>query len=95
MFPTRRAALGLLASALACPGVALAQGFPSQPVKIVVPYPAGGPTDAIARIVARELAGPLGQSLVVENVAGASGALGTRTVARATPDGHTIIFGNN
>lgn len=96
MLPTRRAALGLFLAGLALPAGALAQApFPSQPVKIIVPYPAGGPTDAIARILARELAGTLGQSPVVENLAGASGALGTRAVARAAPDGHTIVFGNN
>ncbi len=62
---------------------------------MVVPYPAGGPTDAIGRIVARELEGALKVGVVVENRAGASGAVGTRSVARADADGHTIIFGNN
>ena len=62
---------------------------------MVVPYPAGGPTDAIARFVAEDMGKSLGQNVVVENVAGASGAIGTRQVARAEPDGYTIIFGNN
>jgi tripartite-type tricarboxylate transporter receptor subunit TctC len=62
---------------------------------MVVAYPAGGPTDAIARIVAADMAGPLGQQVVVDNVSGASGAIGTRSVARAKPDGLTITFGNN
>jgi tripartite-type tricarboxylate transporter receptor subunit TctC len=54
-----------------------------------------GPTDAIARLIAQEISGPLGQSVIVRNEAGASGAVGTRGVARAEPDGHTITFGNN
>jgi len=91
---TRRHTLSLLAGALV-PTRARAQIFPTRPVTIVVPYPAGGPTDAIARIVAQELAPALGQSVIVRNEAGASGAVGTRSVARAEPDGHTIVFGNN
>jgi tripartite-type tricarboxylate transporter receptor subunit TctC len=68
---------------------------PSAPVKMVVAYPAGGPTDVIARIVAADITGPLGQQVIVENISGASGAIGTRTVAKAKPDGLTITFGNN
>ena len=75
---------------------ALAQAWsPSGPIKMVVAYPAGGPTDAIARFVAADMAERLGQQVVVENVSGASGAIGTRAVANAKPDGHTITFGNN
>jgi tripartite-type tricarboxylate transporter receptor subunit TctC len=62
---------------------------------MVVPYPAGGPTDAIARIVSEDMAKALGQPVVVENLAGASGAVGTRSVARSEPDGYMIMFGNN
>src|SRR5215475_11311181 len=65
---------------------------PSQPIRMVVAYPAGGPTDVIARIVAADIAGPLGQQVVVENLSGAAGAIGTRGVARAKPDGLTITF---
>lgn len=90
---TRRTALGLVATL--APASALAQWSPTRPLRMVVPYPAGGPTDAIARYVAQELGAALGQSVVTENLAGASGALGTRTVARAEPDGHTIMLGNN
>jgi tripartite-type tricarboxylate transporter receptor subunit TctC len=68
---------------------------PAAPVRMIVAYPAGGPTDVIARIVAADIAGPLGQQVVVENVSGAAGAIGTRTVAKAKPDGLTITFGNN
>ncbi|HYF53624.1 MAG TPA: tripartite tricarboxylate transporter substrate binding protein [Salinarimonas sp.] len=92
---TRRSALGLVAGAALAPTLARAQGFPSRPMRMVVAYPAGGPTDAIARLVAGELSGTLGQNVVVENVAGASGAVGTRAVAKSDPDGHVITFGNN
>ncbi len=86
------AGLGLL------PGTfqhAMAQAFPSRPMRLIVAYPAGGPTDAIARFVAQDLSIAFGQAVVVENVGGASGSLGTRQVARAEPDGYTITFGNN
>lgn len=74
---------------------ASAQTFPSRPLRIVVPYPAGGPTDALARIVAGELQADLKQSVIVENKPGASGALGARDVARSEPDGHTLVLGTN
>ena len=91
---TRRCTLGLLAGALV-PRPAGAQAFPTRPMTIVVPYPPGGPTDAIARIVAQELSVALGHNVIVRNEPGASGAVGTRAAARAEPDGHTIVFGNN
>jgi tripartite-type tricarboxylate transporter receptor subunit TctC len=88
--------LGALGAAPAIIRSASAQTWaPSRPVKLVVAYPAGGPTDGIARIVAQDLSTSLGQQVVVENVGGASGAIGTRQVARADADGHTITFGNN
>ena len=68
---------------------------PGAPIRMVVAYPAGGPTDVIARIVAADITGPLGQQVVVENISGAAGAIGTRGVAKAKPDGLTITFGNN
>lgn len=95
MSHTRRTALGIVAGAVFAPSILRAQSFPTKPVTLVVPYPAGGPTDAIARFVAQDMAGGLGQNVVVDNRAGASGAVGTRAVARAEPDGHTIVFGNN
>ena len=93
--PTRRAfAAGILPALIAAP--ALAQSWAStKPIRLIVAYPAGGPTDAIARIVATDVAERLGQAIVVENLSGASGAIGTRAAARAEPDGHTITFGNN
>ena len=86
---------GLLAAPLFIRGASAQAWSPSRPVKLVVAYPAGGPTDGIARIVAQDISGPLGQQVVVENVGGASGSIGTRQVARADADGHTITFGNN
>lgn len=92
---TRRSTLGIIAGAVFAPAVARAQAFPSKPISLVVPYPAGGPTDAIARFVAQDLSTSIGQNVLVENRAGASGAVGTRAVAHGAADGYTIVFGNN
>lgn len=92
---TRRIAFGLVAGAALMGSTALAQEFPTRPITMVVPYPAGGPTDAIARIIAEDLGQKLGQNVIVRNDAGASGSIGTRGVANADADGHTIVFGNN
>lgn len=75
-------------------GTALAQSYPSRPVTMIVPFGSGGPTDALARIVAERMRIGLGQTVIVENVSGASGTIGTARVARATPDGYTILLGN-
>ena len=69
-----------------------AQGWPSKPVRFIVPFPPGGATDVAARSVADKLSKALNQQVVVDNRAGASGAIGTAEVARAEPDGHTILF---
>jgi tripartite-type tricarboxylate transporter receptor subunit TctC len=71
-----------------------AQAISSRPVTMVVPFPAGGSTDTIGRIVAEGMRGPLGQSIVIENVSGASGNIGVGRVARAAPDGTTLILGS-
>ena len=95
MLTRRGAVLGGLAGLAASPRRAAAAWAPSRTVTIVVPYPAGGGTDVLARIVARELAAGLGQNVVIENVPGASGAVGSRRVARAEPDGHTMVISTN
>ena len=94
MIKRRLFAAGLVAAPFVKP--AFAEPWqPSGPIRMVVAYPAGGPTDAIARIVGADLGTALGQQVVVDNVSGASGAIGTRIVAKAKPDGLTITFGNN
>ena len=74
--------------------MAMAQSFPSRPITIVVPFAAGGPTDTIARILAQHMRGTLGQTVIVENTAGANGNIGVGRVARAAPDGYTLIIGH-
>ncbi|MCK3779062.1 tripartite tricarboxylate transporter substrate binding protein [Ensifer sesbaniae] len=93
---TRRATLtlGLMAlSALPFGTSALAQGFPDRPITMVVPFAAGGSTDVVARIVAQKMSEDLGEQVIVQNVAGAGGNLGAANVARADPDGYTILMG--
>ncbi|MBB5691106.1 tripartite tricarboxylate transporter substrate binding protein [Roseomonas alkaliterrae] len=90
-----RRALLTAAAALAAPSIATAQGaWPSGPIRIVVPFPPGGSTDALARLLAPRFQQELGVPIVVENRGGASGSLGTALVARAAPDGNTwlIVF---
>jgi tripartite-type tricarboxylate transporter receptor subunit TctC len=84
-----------LAAAIAFGAVstAEAQTYPSRPITMVVPFAAGGPTDTVARIAADHMRNSLGQPVVIENVVGASGTVGTGRVARAAPDGHTVIVG--
>jgi tripartite-type tricarboxylate transporter receptor subunit TctC len=94
---SRRTALSTLAglTVAAASRPARAQTFPTRGIAIVVPYPAGGPVDAIARLLAEEAAGDLGQTVTVDNRGGASGMTGTNAVARAEPDGHTLVLGTN
>ena len=87
----------LLLLAFACVGVApaaQAQDYPSKPLRLIVPFPPGGSTDIVARIVAQKLALRLGQSIVVENRGGAGGTLGAAAAAKATPDGYTLMVGS-
>ncbi|KXG87005.1 Bug family tripartite tricarboxylate transporter substrate binding protein [Agrobacterium bohemicum] len=92
----RRTALTLAASAatfLALGNTAQAQSFPDRTITMVVPFAAGGSTDVVARVIAQKMGDELGQQIVVENVAGAGGNLGADRVARAEPDGYTILMG--
>jgi tripartite-type tricarboxylate transporter receptor subunit TctC len=91
---TRRATLAGMA-ALGFPSGSGAQGFPSRSITIIVPYPPGGPVDALARLIAQEAAGDLNQPIVVENRPGGSGIIGAQAVARAEPDGHVLVLGTN
>src|SRR5262245_64211331 len=93
---SRRTFLHLSATAAALSAMshfAGAQPFPTHPITMVVPFPAGGPADLIARILADRLRAPLGQPLIVENVSGAGGSIGVARVARAAPDGYTLSIG--
>ncbi len=93
----RRQFLGLATGAMALPAmarIAAAQTYPARPVTMVVAFGPGGPSDVIARILADAMRGSLGQPVVVENIAGASGTIGVGRVARAAPDGYTLVLGN-
>jgi tripartite-type tricarboxylate transporter receptor subunit TctC len=83
-----------LALFLACFGGARADDYPSRVITLVVPFPAGGVTDTLARLLANRMATTLGQSVIVENAGGASGSIGVGRVSRAAPDGYTFVLGN-
>jgi tripartite-type tricarboxylate transporter receptor subunit TctC len=85
----------MLATLAAFAAPAYAQSWPAKPVKIVVPFGPGGPADIYARIVGQELSGALGQQFVIENKAGAGGTIGTDVVAKAAPDGYTVLMMSN
>src|SRR3972149_11522737 len=70
-----------------------AQAYPAKPVRLIVPFPPGGPTDVVSRLMAPKMAEGLGQQVVVENRGGAGGASGTENVAKTAPDGYTIVMG--
>src|ERR1700704_1151464 len=94
---SRRTFLHLATGAAALPvaSVAWAQSYPARPVRVVVPFAPGGPTDIFARLIVQKLSEQLGKQFYIENVAGASGSIGTAQVAKAPPDGHTILFNVN
>jgi hypothetical protein len=92
----RRRFLGLAAGAAAVPAascITWAQTYPTRPITMIVPLAAGGATDAIARVLAKQMRGSLGQPIIIENVSGADGSIATGRVARARPDGYTIELG--
>ncbi|WP_295381239.1 tripartite tricarboxylate transporter substrate binding protein [uncultured Pseudacidovorax sp.] len=84
------AAIGLLAV-----GTAFAQSYPTKPIRIVVPYAAGGSTDQLARAIQQPMSEFLGQPVIVDNKPGAGGTIGVDSVAKAAPDGYTLVFGNS
>src|SRR6476620_10626409 len=93
----RRQFLQLAAGTFAAPAVARfahAQAWPNRPITIVVPYPPGGPTDTIARLLAEPMRAPLGQPVVIESVAGGGGTIAVTRVARAPGDGYTVSIGH-
>jgi tripartite-type tricarboxylate transporter receptor subunit TctC len=89
----RRMFLAVVA-VLAFGSAAIAQNFPSHPITIIVPFSAGGPSDAMARILAERMKVTLGETLLIENVTGAGGSLGVGRAVRSPPDGYTISFGH-
>jgi tripartite-type tricarboxylate transporter receptor subunit TctC len=86
--------LAVAAAFCAIAGAALAQSYPSKPVRLVSPYPPGGGTDATARLIAQALGDQMGQQVIVDSRGGASGRIGTEVAARAAPDGYTLVLGN-
>ena len=84
------AALLLACSALSANG----QGYPNKPIRVIVPYPAGGTTDQLARAIQQPMSESLGQPIVIDNKPGAGGTIGTEQAVRAAPDGYTLVFGN-
>jgi tripartite-type tricarboxylate transporter receptor subunit TctC len=84
-------AFGLLVASMTN---AMAQAYPSRPITIIVPFPAGGPTDTLARILADHMSASLAQSVIIENVSGATGSIGVGRVARAAADGYTLSIGH-
>ncbi len=91
----RLAGLALATLALSIPGFALAQAFPDKPIKLVVPYPPGASTDAVARLIGQKISVALGQPVLVDNRAGASGNIGSDVVAKSPADGYTILLGTD
>jgi len=75
-------------------GASAQQSYPARPITVIVPFAAGGPTDVLARILGQHMSQTLGQQLVIENVTGAGGSIGAARVARAAPDGYTMVMGN-
>lgn len=89
---TRRLACAALCSLVALTGTALAQNFPNKPIRLVVPYGAGGPSDIAARVIAEEMGRKLGQPMIVDNRPGAGSMLGTELVVRSPADGYTLLL---
>jgi tripartite-type tricarboxylate transporter receptor subunit TctC len=89
----RDAGMAMAAFAFSLPGLSRAEGYPDHPLRLIVPYPPGASTDAVARIVGQKATTLLGQTVVVDNRGGASGNIGVETAARSAPDGYTLVLG--
>ena len=83
------------AAAMIFTGVAFAQSYPAKPIRLVVPFPPGGPADSVARVLAQKLTEVIGQNVVVDNPAGATGTIGAGLVAKSPPDGYTLLLGTS
>jgi hypothetical protein len=94
-FTVRRALLAAAARAALSPLAVQAQAFPDRPIRLLIPYAAGGSTDNMARVLQEPLQKALGQPVIIENKAGASGVIAAREVIRSKPDGYTLFFVNN
>lgn len=93
MMNIRRSLLALTGWLWAACVFAQSEAYPTRPITLVVPFPPGGPTDASARLIGKEMASSLGQPVVIENRAGAGGTVGSSAVAKAVPDGYTLLWG--
>jgi tripartite-type tricarboxylate transporter receptor subunit TctC len=91
----KSAVLGIAASLAAVSGAPHAQEWPNKPIRMLVGFPAGGPTDVVARLVSEKLAGQVNQRIVIDNRPGAAGNIAVEILAKATPDGHTLLYSSN
>src|ERR1700724_4579132 len=89
------ASLGAAGAAALTAAPAFAQAYPTRPIRMIVPFPPGGPIDTMGRMVASDLSERLGQQVIVDNRAGAGSTLGTKLAAAAAPDGYTLLFGSS
>ena len=95
MFYTFRAAIVISIGLAALTTNVVAQTYPAKPIRLIVPFPPGGPADALARVLAQKLAEPLGQAVIIDNRPGATGTIGASLVAKSPPDGYTLLLGTS
>src|SRR5687767_7438599 len=85
----------IVVALLVLPGAAIAQTYPTKPIRMVVPFPAGGATDIVGRLIAQKLIEAFGQQVIVDNRGGAGGTIGSDVAAKAPPDGYTTLIGTS